>query len=308
MTDSKYDSESYDDQFQEAIVTGGDGGRRRVYECDPQPTDIYRYIGQIYTTFDYMSDYNYRSNIKGTGTVVFIRDSNQKDIKKAYVLSCAHNVRQIILHCIKCNIYRVFKDRNGRTSCGQCGEKHGSNQQKKVIKATKIKFMARSIKPNDFGVPLIPKDYICTEEYVPDMQYLNYPLPKDGFDWTFLSFLDTHGIYDKYPNIELENGMDIFNKSVKREYGIFGYPGDKDDKMWGMISDEDNYKQFTIKQNEITKQYYLHQVAIDTAAGESGAALWFKHNEQKQQNGNAIVKICGIHCGGSKGKKREWSI
>eukprot|EP01084_Bolivina_argentea_P247957 414799_1 len=72
-----------------------------------------------------------------------------------------------------------------------------------------------------------------------------------------------------------------------------------------MISDEDNYKQFTIKQNEITKQYYLHQVAIDTAAGESGAALWFKHNEQKQQNGNAIVKICGIHCGGSKGKKES---
>eukprot|EP01084_Bolivina_argentea_P267134 453369_1 len=294
MTENKHDSESSDeDQFQEGIVTSGDGGMRRVLECDPQPTDIYRYIGQIYAVFDYMDKYKYRSNMKGTGTVVFINND------LVYVLTCAHNMRQIIMHCIPCDIYRIFKDKNGKTSCSQCGEKTGSNQQKKIIKATKIKFMARSIKSNDFGTPLIPKDYICTEQYIPDTQYMGFPMPKDGFDWAFLSFLDIHGIYKKHPNIELVNGMDIFSEPMKIQYGIFGYPGDKNDKMWGMISDADNYKQFTIKQNKITKQHYLHQVAIDTAPGESGAALWFK------QNDNEIVKICAIHCGGGKGKREN---
>ncbi len=298
--DGKYESESSDDdQFTEAIVTGGDGGRRRVCDFYPKATDIYHFIGQIYSTFDYWDEYKYKETKKGTGTVVYIGNADQSNIDRAYVLTCAHNIRHCVMFCVKCHKYREIKRKNIKTVCAVCGQRNGANQQKTIIKATKTIFVPRSIKSEDFGKALNKRDYVCKEIYVCDEKYTKYWKPKDGFDWAFIAFKDYDCVYANMNDIKIEflNSLSVFNDNhsmQKKEFGIFGYPRDKDDKMWGMkYKTKAKNQRFEIRTNESTKQSYIRQTGIDTISGESGALLWFVHN--------GIYHICGIHCGGSKG-------
>eukprot|EP01084_Bolivina_argentea_P180604 312036_1 len=187
--DEKYELySSDDDQYQESIVTGGDG-RRRIDVFKPQLDDIFGCIGQLDVEYDYMDKHKYRGFGKGTGTVIFVGNANKNKKKLGYILTCAHNVRLSLTHCTKqqCNTYR----RKG--VCTVCKESTGPEQHKKVVKATKIIFRDRSIEYNNYGKTV--ENYKCTELYVPDIKYMNYPKPKDGYDWAFLSFVDSSDVY-----------------------------------------------------------------------------------------------------------------
>eukprot|EP01084_Bolivina_argentea_P111375 198736_1 len=292
--EKEYLYESEDDQYQESIVTGNDA-RRKVDVFQPKQDDIYECIGQLDVEFDYTNTHQWRSTMIGTGTVVLVDvfDKNSKN-KTAMILTCAHNLRCNVIHCTNCNTYRLKKHRH----CKGCNNeiRVDNDQKETIVPATKITFRDRSIKHANYGETV--ENYPCEEIYVPNKRYLNNPKPKDGYDWAFVKTLDKKGVYDerlKYINIDLVNGIETFSKNKqKREYAIFGYPFDRCNKMVGMKSNEQT--RFTIMQNEFTKQYYLHQVAIDTYSGQSGSLVWYKN-----KNTNKIC-VCGIHVGGSRAK------
>eukprot|EP01084_Bolivina_argentea_P287302 492978_1 len=278
--------------YEESIVSGDDG-RRKIDVFKPQSNDIYQCIGQLDVIFDYKSSHGFRGHLIGTATTIFVSDTT------AYILTCAHNIRCTVIHCTKqnCNTYRLKKKNGKKTKCSVCNQIYGRNQKQITLKATTIIFRDRSIEyGNNYGKTL--ENYECEELFVPDTKYELFSHPKDGFDWAFLTFSDSNHIYQKRLqdiNINLTNGKAVFSDKCNRntEYGIFGYPSDKDNKMVGMKSN--NINEFSIKYNEITKQYYLHQTGIDTFEGQSGSLIWCKHNNE--------IKICAIHVGGSNGTK-----
>eukprot|EP01084_Bolivina_argentea_P174142 301639_1 len=280
-----YDAE---DEYQESIVTEGDG-RRRIDVFQPQANDIYPCIGQLDIEFDYNLSHKWRGNLTGTGTVIYNKN------KTCIVLTAAHNIRGNVIHCTSCNTYRVPKRNNQKTRCAVCKNITGPDQQQKILKATNITFRDRSIEyGNNYGQTL--ENYECIEVYVPDIKYMNYPKPKDGYDWAFLSFKDSDNIYKKrmeHINVELVEWNAVNKKD--RSYAIFGYPNDKHNRMVGMKSA--NIKEFELRQNTETKRFYLYQIGIDTMVGQSGSLIWYKDS-----NG---VKVCGIHAGGSKGTKKS---
>eukprot|EP01084_Bolivina_argentea_P180601 312030_1 len=289
-----YPSEA-DDQYQEAIVTGSDG-RRRVDVFKPTSDDIFSCIGQLDVEYDFMKLHKYRGFVKGTGTVIYVGNQNRYKNKSAYILTCAHNVRLSVIHCVKktCDTYRRKRDSKGnKTKCIVCNQIYG---YQKFVKPTKIIFRDRSIEYNNYGKTL--ENYECKELEIPDKKFASYGKPKDGFDWCYLCFYDD-GNYEKrlnQINIQLLNGLNIFKNGAKgKTFGIFGYPMDKKWKMVGMTTDKSN--RFEIRKNATTKRDYLYQIGIDTQGGESGSLLWFKESN--------TIKVCGIHVGGSNGTKRN---
>eukprot|EP01084_Bolivina_argentea_P174145 301643_1 len=280
-----YDAE---DEYQESIVTEGDG-RRRIDVFQPQANDIYPCIGQLDIEFDYNLSHKWRGNLTGTGTVIYNKN------KTCIVLTAAHNIRGNVIHCTSCNTYRVPKRNNQKTRCAVCKNITGPDQQQKILKATNITFRDRSIEyGNNYGQTL--ENYECIEVYVPDIKYMNYPKPKDGYDWAFLSFKDSDNIYKKrmeHINVELVEWNAVNKKD--RSYAIFGYPNDKHNRMVGMKSK--TIKAFELRENTQTKRSYIYQTGIDTMVGQSGSLIWYKDS-----NG---VKVCGIHAGGSKGTKKS---
>eukprot|EP01084_Bolivina_argentea_P170614 295644_1 len=298
--EEKFESYPSDDenQYQESIVTGADG-RRRIDVFKPKPNDVYSCIGQLDVEYDYMNQHKYRGFSHGTGTVVFVGNPNNKGTKLAYVLTCAHNIRLSLIHCTKqdCNTYRRKKKANGNiTKCLVCKQINGKEQKEILVQATKITFRDRSIEHNNYGVTL--DNYECKEIYVPNVNFRKHSKPKDGFDWCFLAFYD-NGIYEKRLqsiDIELVDGLNVFkNDKNAKTFAIFGYPSDKNNEMFGMISNQVN--QFEIKQNDPTQQNYLYQTCIDTKSGQSGAVIFFKEQSK--------IQICSIHVGGSNGTKKN---
>eukprot|EP01084_Bolivina_argentea_P214419 364015_1 len=167
--ETKEEEYESDDQYQESIVTGNDG-RRKVDVFEPKPDDIYSCIGQLDIQFDYNETHMWRGNLIGTGTVIFVGnvDIDSKN-KTAVILTCAHNVRCNVIHCMKedCNTYRRKKDSRGhKTVCKICKQANGPDQKAIVVKATNIKFRDRSIEyGSNYGKTLA--NYKCTELYVP---------------------------------------------------------------------------------------------------------------------------------------------
>eukprot|EP01084_Bolivina_argentea_P180602 312032_1 len=289
-----YPSEA-DDQYQEAIVTGSDG-RRRVDVFKPTSDDIFSCIGQLDVEYDFMKLHKYRGFVKGTGTVIYVGNQNRYKNKSAYILTCAHNVRLSVIHCVKktCDTYRRKRDSKGnKTKCIVCNQIYG---YQKFVKPTKIIFRDRSIEYNNYGKTL--ENYECKELYVPDHKYLKHWKPKHGFDWAYLMFFD-NGVYEKRLktiNIELINEITIFQKNKsEKEFGIFGYPEDINNMLVGMKTNKADL--FEIRKNDKTKRHYLYQTGIDTKGGQSGSVLWYKQNKK--------INICGIHVGGSIGTKNK---
>eukprot|EP01084_Bolivina_argentea_P004754 9001_1 len=286
---------SDDDQYQEAIVTGGDG-RRKVDVFQPKNDDIYSCIGQLDIEFDYDDENEYKAYKHGTGTVVCLGNSHKKDMKTVYILTCAHNVRLSVIQCTKnhCNTFRRGKN----TACKVCGAKDRKFQQKIWITPTKIIFRDRSIKLNNYGETL--NSYECKEIYVPDERYRDMWKPKQGFDWAYLAFYD-NGVYEarlRAVAFDLVDGCNLFSDKLRisgKTFGIFGYPDDKKDIMVGMTSNKSN--RFILATNKTTKQNYLYQRAIDTKGGQSGSLIWYKQQ--------GTINVCGIHVGGKERTQQE---
>eukprot|EP01084_Bolivina_argentea_P174147 301647_1 len=282
-----YDAE---DEYQESIVTEGDG-RRRIDVFQPQANDIYPCIGQLDIEYDYDDVNQYRAYGKGTATVIFVNK------KTAYVLTCAHNIRLVVIHCIKpeCNTFRRLR-RGQNTVCKSCNENDEKSQRIEMIKPTKITFRNRSINFNNYGETL--NNYECKEVCVPDEKFKKNGKPTEGFDWAYLQFAD-NGVYEnimKQVKFELVDGRSIFTDYKDgKTFGIFGYPSDKNDKMVGMKSNKSN--KFEVRQNQQTRQYYLYQRAIDTKHGQSGSLIWFKQR--------GTIMVCGIHVGGKARTQTE---
>eukprot|EP01084_Bolivina_argentea_P265973 450983_1 len=296
QSDENKDESEEDDQNQEVLISGDDR-RRRVDVFKPEKDDIYSCIGQLDVEYNYWQQHKFRKTQMGTATVISVVSSNteneEKEEKtKAIILTCAHNVRLTVLQCDKCDNYRLRRDKNGDKT--ECNCKHPTSKEI-TIKATKITFRDRSIQHNNYGETV--ENYDCKEHYVPDNEYETCPVPKSGFDWAFLQFTDNNTYAERLKkiHIQLVIGSDEFNVKKQREYAIFGYPhiDNNQHALLGMFSDSIN--QFEIKHNVKTKMQYLQQTAFDTGSGQSGSLIWFKENN--------IVKICGIHCGGSQGTK-----
>eukprot|EP01084_Bolivina_argentea_P265972 450982_1 len=293
----EYDSsDSSSDQDQDCIVSGNDG-RRKIDVFKPKINDIYGCIGQLDVEFSYPHN-KFTERSTATGTVILLinqqidenkaNDEKEENKQQAFILTCAHSVRLNVMICDECNTYRLRRKNGIRTTCIGCGQKKGSSQKQITIQATKITFRDRSI---EFGVNYgkTVENYDCKEHCVCE-NYDSFPKPNGGLDWAILRFIDSGQYKAKMKNIHIDliNSINVFEHETKREFGIFGYPHDTDNKLVGMKSDRIN--QFQIKTNETIKTKYLQQEAIDTIKGESGALIWFKEKD--------TIKICGIHCGG----------
>eukprot|EP01084_Bolivina_argentea_P009018 16879_1 len=293
--DIRYENEESDEsEFQEVLLMGND---RRTHVLKSKSNNIYGCVGELVVRYDY-HEYKFNKKAIGTANVIFVADKNKDNEEKeanqkGFLLTCAHNIRLTVIHCTKCKTYRLKKRKNGeRTSCIYCHEINGQNQKILLVKATKITFRERSIDDKNYGERL--QDFDCQEYYVPDNDYMKFPLTTGGFDWAFLQFTD-NGTYKQrlmHIHIKLVNGINVFNNKVKREYGIFGCINDE---MVGMISKESN--KFIVKHNKRTNLMYLQQTAIDTGYGQSGSLIWFKEKD--------LIQVCGIHCGGSQGSKNH---
>eukprot|EP01083_Nonionella_stella_P292543 994918_1 len=273
--------------------------REPVYETKQKDEDIIKCIGQLRVTYKY-EQYSFQLVGLGTGTVY--KSITQNNVTKSFIITCAHNVRQIILHCIDCRKYMNIRNDKDEIiqKCVFCDSMDLKN---KMIKATQIQFKRRSIhelirRDSEDGIVetrfgAMMKCYSdCNCEYV-DANYQWYSSASSGYDLAFLSFLDVDAYYPQYcTDTILTPGQRVLADTNK--FYLFGYPGDKPNKMYGMESSLNC--DFNIKENHETHMLYLQQREIDTAGGQSGSAIWCKDPNNK-------TIICGVHTGGNRENK-----
>eukprot|EP01084_Bolivina_argentea_P000803 1481_1 len=290
--EKKYDY-GIDFEDQEMLVHDSDL-REKIYESIHKNEHIIKCVGQLRIVYKY-KQFSYNLTTLGTATVCVVNQN------RAYLLTCAHNARRMIFECENCRKYMERIHNNSLISkCIHCST---AKLQKKMIKATEIQFKRRCIKKeilkqteNDDEQEIIKfgdmiKSYNCKCEYIDDYNYNLYPYTASGYDIAILSFKDTDNYYAQYTtNIIVGHGPKLVTNKCS-VFNIFGYPGDKIDKMYGMQSTGNHYK---LQTHSKSGNVYLQQREIDTAKGQSGSAVWFK-----LQNSSKVV-IFGVHSGGSR--------
>eukprot|EP01084_Bolivina_argentea_P030556 56596_1 len=242
MDDNKYDNNDSDDEYQEVVVNGSDF-REEVYEfVSTRDLPIINCIGQIQSEFNYQIEHEYKVTAVGTGTVYKVANTI------AFVLSCAHNLRQKIYECPQCHTY------NRKKSCSKCNKTLDLGH-KKLVTATHVEFKRRNITENNFGH--LEQEYECEEIFVP-AAYEQNTILKRGFDFAVLMFRDNDQYYSQNcHNIKLDIGINVL-KMYKR-FSMFGYPGvdfgnAKKNKLYGYAMKSDVTEQgFELKDCEEPK-------------------------------------------------------
>eukprot|EP01084_Bolivina_argentea_P121016 214531_1 len=309
--------EDFADEIQEVIVNKTDL-REPGYEFNDN--DIYECIGQLRMVYNYSEHGNYKPEATGSGTVFYVQNTSDSDTRKAFILTAAHNVRHKIIHCSSCDYYMDIK----HTKCRGCNATVTKNDLK-LINPTEITFKRRSRKQHSFGHREQRYDD-CIVEYINDEKYKQFYSIKSGYDWCILSIIDKHNYYNKFvSNIMILPTTEIWNKCLR--FDICGYPCYKPSKF---LTDEEEKTEITEKKrtlnnglygmssNQIKKMkfqsddmgttnIFIHQTAIDTEGGQSGACFFCKGENLKKDISNDWLRkktiIFSIHVGGSvKGK------
>eukprot|EP01084_Bolivina_argentea_P114871 204416_1 len=299
------DLEESDDEIQELIVTGNDG-REAVYEFNYKQNPVYSCIGQIRSEYTY-DEHEYKLITIGTGTVFHVNTSSYQP--KAYIISAVHNVKHTIAHCKGCDIYMERKQNKKRVKCKKCGKIPKYKVDYLNINATAISFKRRSNDVKTFGELIKRYDDCKVVKF--DKLYHEYRAVTHGYDWVILSFIDNDNYYSKFcKNITFKPATDILQQCT--EINIFGFPGDKQDQnkqfgLWGMKSKA--IEKFKIKKNMKTGCKYLHQTAIDTYAGQSGAIIFCTESKLKVSNLNKTNKaiVFAIHVGGTYNNSKPFN-
>eukprot|EP01084_Bolivina_argentea_P196960 337615_1 len=315
LSDTLSDSES--DCDEETIVHNTDL-RKKIIQSVDKDHYIIRCIGELIMDYKY-SKHGFELSMCGTATVFHVLAS--LSTPKAYALTCAHNMRQEVIECIKCKKYLRKKRKINNTyvttsTCSACG---GSKFNKIMLKATSIVFTRREIKPStsitdDDGENVIfhygnPKcTYECDSEFVPDFNYSLCPKPKSGYDIAIISFDITDKYnYAKYSKqITFQNMTDALQKKAVNKFRIYGYPGDNTNKKGKMHGMHSTHTEYVIKTHSKTNQPYLVQQEIDTSPGQSGCAVWTQDTKSKNDKMSAV--IFAVHVGGNGKKKFGYNV
>eukprot|EP01084_Bolivina_argentea_P032571 60272_1 len=284
-SDNKVDNEEVkdedDDDIQEVCVSGGDK-RLVIYKTKHKNDVIVQCIGQL--RINYGADVGGGYAI-GTGTIFHV------DGSKCFVLTCAHNIRMKMYHCInnKCQGKMLYKK-----ACHKCG----SNVIKKqdLYKAVGATFVRWGIAKATFGDHEDEYDCDMDECFINDKEYYKYPHPKSGHDIAILFINDkTAADYyrDRCKKIFLVNNFELFLND-KRQIHLFGYPGDKNkgEEMWGMSTPKGI--QLTCGFNMKSSKLHLINDQIDTVQGQSGSSIYCLGDIQDN------IWIISVHTGGSK--------
>eukprot|EP01084_Bolivina_argentea_P249432 417548_1 len=295
--DEKYD-ETDDDYDEEVIVSAQGDCRIPVYESIISKEPIINCIGQLIMVYKYDDiTRGYSIKTSGTGTVYHIDKHN-----KAYIITCAHNIRHRIKECVKCGKWME----KANTICIRC---NCVQLKMSIIKANSIQFNRRNIE-NDYWTEengkkikveygKMEKAYKVQCFYINDDKYNEYPFTNQGYDIAILSFIDSDDYYTQYcKHICIENGKQVMDENIN-SFFMFGYPAypknaAKDGKMQGM---ESTGNSFQVKIAKKTNEFYLKQQVIDASKGQSGSAVFYvsKTNEK--------VVIFAVHTGGNQNNK-----
>eukprot|EP01084_Bolivina_argentea_P191580 329085_1 len=282
----------------DAIVNDCDG-RRRLTESEDKHENIMECIGYLDVSFEYNGD---KLHLFGTGTV-FHTKSNGDNL----VLTCSHNVRQLIHKCSKCNqnVWHIKQDQH------KCNISNFNSSQ--MVKANVIKFKRRSIlnkylkNTQDNKTEIVEfgdteQVYTCdiNNIFIDEHNYSQFPTPSSGYDICVIQFTDKTKYYQKYvASIRLRSGQTTIERL--KEFNIWGFPGDKlnykgqQEGLYGMKSAEDG--DWTFVKNQTTNEIYLKQKTVDVFTGQSGSSLWVKDTEAKSDENDVI--LCGVHSGGN---------
>eukprot|EP01084_Bolivina_argentea_P202677 346253_1 len=114
---------SEDDDLQEVCVTGGDK-RIEIYETNHKNDAVVQCIGHLRITYHHSIGGGYAI---GTGTIFHVEGN------KCFILTCAHNIRTKIYHCIKDKCKGKMLSNN---NCNRCGSK--VMKKKELFKAVRV--------------------------------------------------------------------------------------------------------------------------------------------------------------------------
>eukprot|EP01084_Bolivina_argentea_P300872 518909_1 len=202
-------------------------------------------------------------------------------------------------------------------------------KREKNLPATEIRFSQRSIynkyrtRLGDHELEICygdnVKSYLCDTNmiFIDNVNYNSFPSGTAGYDLAILKLKKKTQYYKKYVgNIRLKNGKEMIEKL--REFNIFGFPGDKvtnnkQNGLWRMKSLQNGM--YKIVRNQTSNREYSKQKTVDTYSGTSGACIWIKEKENKNDifskfygilhQNNSYINICGVHTGGKSITKQQ---
>eukprot|EP01084_Bolivina_argentea_P017451 32589_1 len=188
----------YDD-VQEVCVTGHDK-RLPIYETAHKNDCIIQCIGQLRISYHQSIGGGYKI---GTGTIFHVQDD------KCLVLTCAHNIRTTIYHCIKNNCQGKMLSNK---PCNKCNG--AVSKRDKLEKAVRVTFIRRGIKKDTFGNHETEYECDMKQCIIDDKKYSKCPHPTSGNDIAILVINNKTAAdyyHNKCKNIFLVNNLNLFD-------------------------------------------------------------------------------------------------
>eukprot|EP01084_Bolivina_argentea_P292537 502942_1 len=295
--DNKDDSD--DDCEQEAFIDPSDKTRRKaIWDTSNANDGIIKCIGSLRIEYTDKDKLTKTDICLGTATI-FDVDENDN----IFILTAGHNAYQFLRKCASCNISTIAR------RCGKCGNACRRVKPLELIKATTISFSSRCIvkkvtDPNTgeeklFGDPLATYD--IEQCMIRNELYTKYSSGKEGYDICVMKFKCKDSkkammFREICENIKLVSD-DTFGKEWNAKLYLFGYPGDKNHKMYGMSTGMDGHN-FEVGKNEKSGQPFIINRDIDTQGGQSGSIIWSYNS-----NNETGFLVYGLHTGGKQEAK-----